>query len=251
MGILSAGKRRAALVAAILVGFSGMALASPAGATPGPGAAVVSAMSTTTYGSVLMVGGTGPLAGAPLYEISSDAFGHFGCTTTLETTFQGPITCTGPESDIFNNVQTDEWPALTTVGAPVAGPGVNRFLLGSVYRPGIGRQVTYGGHPLYLFDPPSDPFSPAGEGFFESTLPLPPWHGEWNLVSSQWGQPAPGVATVETETLPNGSTAVAAEMYPNAIPGGAAITAYTFSLDSHWFGRRVLFHVLGHDDPGT
>lgn len=50
-------------------------------------------------------------------------------------------------------------------------------------------------------------------------------------MSSHTGQPASGVATVELETLPNGRKAVAAETYVNAVPGGAAITAYTYSRD--------------------
>ncbi len=234
MGFLGA-IRRMAVASSIAIGLSGVALAMPAGASPVQPASsptVVSAMSTADYGSVLVVG-TGPLAGAPLYLITSDANGSFGCTTTLEWTYMGPITCTGPESDFINGVQSDEWPALTTTAAPVAGPGVNRYLLGTVYRPGIGRQVTYGGHPLYLFDPPSNPFVPFGEGFFETVAPLPPWHGLWQLVTPS-GQPAPGTATIETETLPNGKTAVAAEEYPNAVPGGAAITVYSFSRDNRW-----------------
>ena len=59
-------------------------------------------------------------------------------------------------------------------------------------------------------------------------------HDGWDLVASQWGRPAPGAATIETETLPDGSTAVAAEMYPNVIPGGVAVTAYSFSRDHRW-----------------
>jgi predicted lipoprotein with Yx(FWY)xxD motif len=240
MTIGSSITRRALVTVAIagglVVGLSGVARASTLHAAPSsvPGttsAATVTALSTPAYGSVLEVGGSGPLAGAPLYLISSDADGTFGCTTTLESTFQGPITCTGPESDALNQVQSDEWPAFTTAGAAIAGPGVDRHLLGSVHRPGIGRQVTYAGHPLYLFDPPSTPFVPFGEGFLESVQPLPPWHGLWDLVNADEGQPAPGVATIETETLPNGRTAVAAETYPNAVPGGAAATAYSFSRD--------------------
>ena len=226
------------LASLAVVGVSGVALVSPAAASPNNGGTgtgtVIAAMSTTAYGPVLVVGGTGPLAGAPLYMISSDAGGNFGCTTALASTFEGPITCTGPESDFINGVASDEWPALTTTGNPVAGPGVYRWLLSTVYRPGIGRQVLYDGHPLYLFDPPSNPFVPFGEGFFETVAPLPPWHGEWDLLSAPWGLPDAGTATIETETLPNGRKAVAAEMYPTAVPGGAAITAYTFSRDSQW-----------------
>jgi hypothetical protein len=62
-----------------------------------------------------------------------------------------PFTFTGPERDLLFS-ETDEWPAFTAAGAPLGGPGVNRDLLGSVDRPGIGRQVTYGGHLLYLYD---------------------------------------------------------------------------------------------------
>jgi predicted lipoprotein with Yx(FWY)xxD motif len=230
---LRAALQRTAIAGVIAIGLSVVALAMPVGASPvpsNPGATVVSAMSTTGYGPVLVVGGTGPLAGAPLYLITSDADGTFGCTTALAATYMGPITCTGPESDFINGVQSDEWPALTTSGWPVAGPGINPNLLGAIYHPGIGRQVTYAGHPLYLFDPPSNPFVPFGEGFLETVAPLPPWHGLWQLVSPS-GQRAPGVATIETETLPNGKTAVAAEEYPNAVPGGAAITVYSFSRD--------------------
>jgi predicted lipoprotein with Yx(FWY)xxD motif len=233
----------AAMAAGLLIGLGGLATATAAGAdTMKPAIAggssamatsraVVSTLTTPAYRSVLVVGGSGPLAGAPLYIISSDAYGRFGCTTVLEPTFQGPLTCTGPESDAVNDVQTDEWPALTTTGDPVAGPGVNSGLLGSVERPGIGRQVTYAGHPLYLFDPPSNPFVPFGERFLETVLPLPPWHGLWTLVDSISGIPAPGAASIGSETLPGGTTAVAAEEYPNAAPGGVAVTVYSFSQD--------------------
>jgi predicted lipoprotein with Yx(FWY)xxD motif len=256
MGLRPPARRRtavvvatAAMAAGLLIGLGGMATASAAGAASmqpavvgGPAAnipsnrAVVSMLTTPAYGSVLVVGGSGPLAGAPLYAISSDAYGRFGCTTVLTNTFQGPITCTGPESDIANNVQTDEWPAFTTTGDPVAGPGVNDDLLGSVVRPGVGRQVTYAGHPLYLFDPPSNPFTPFGEGFFETVAPSPPWHGLWTLVASRSGLPAPGVASIGSETLPDGKAALAAEEYPNTGPGGSAITVYALSRDGHGEG---------------
>lgn len=222
------------------VGLGAVALTSPAGAASGPTArtgTVVTAQSTTTYGLVLVVGGpiAGPLAGDPLYLFSGDGQGKVGCTTRRASGYDitqsvvQAMTCTGPESDFVNDVGSDDWPALTTTGAPLAGPGVSQSLLGTVYRPGIGRQVTYGGHPLYLFDDLSVPFDPQGEGYFETVAPLLPWHGLWDLVSARGGQPAPGPATVETETLPNGKTAVAVEEYPNVHK--AAITVYSFSRD--------------------
>jgi predicted lipoprotein with Yx(FWY)xxD motif len=195
-------------------------------------------MSTSTYGSVLIEGGKAgvdPLAGYPLYETSADWDGKVGCTTRRASGFdlgQGyivPLSCTGPESDMLNGVGSDDWPALTTTGAPVAGPGVNGRLLGTLYRPGIGRQVTYGGHPLYLFDMPSVPFLPYGEGFFETVAPMPPWHSLWDLVSAQTGHPAPGPATIETESLPDGKKAVAFVAFSTGI--AAAATVYSFSRD--------------------
>ncbi len=42
------------------------------------------------------------------------------------------------------------WPAVTTSGKPVAGPGVKQSLLGTI-KLGHKLQVTYAGHPLYTY----------------------------------------------------------------------------------------------------
>jgi predicted lipoprotein with Yx(FWY)xxD motif len=48
-----------------------------------------------------------------------------------------------------------DWPAVTTKGKPVAGPGIKKSLLGSI--PYLGkhkgklREVTYKGHPLHTY----------------------------------------------------------------------------------------------------
>ncbi|HXW80218.1 MAG TPA: hypothetical protein VEJ84_12010 [Acidimicrobiales bacterium] len=201
---------------------------------------VVAALSTSPYGSVLVVGGkmdATPLAAAPLYEFSGDTGGTFGCTTRVAEGFDvagggvdNPLSCTGPESDFVAQASDDDWPALTTNGPPKAGPGAHQALLGSVYRPGIGHQVTYAGHPLYLFDSASSPFNPVGEDYLETVPPLPPWRGTWYLVSAQGGEPAPGPATIETEVLPDKRIVLAVLEFPNLIQ--AAVTAYSFSNDS-------------------
>jgi len=41
-----------------------------------------------------------------------------------------------------------DWPPVTTVGKPIAGPGINPSLLGSIPYKGKLRQVTYAGYPL-------------------------------------------------------------------------------------------------------
>jgi predicted lipoprotein with Yx(FWY)xxD motif len=242
------------------------------------GGAVVS-VEQGPYGPVLVVGGAGAgyvpaegaepahyifPAGSSLYYATVDppTFGfpfgppyQAGCTTTLvEETAEGTLSCTGAETD-----RTADWPALTTEGRPVAGPGVNPWLLGSVYRADLGAyQVTYAGHPLYLFDPGPNSF--FGADFFESVLPLPPWHTAWYLLSP-WGLPATGQANLETEAPQPGttysSTVLATEMLPNVVPGGAAITVYSFSGDNRWQSRcygmceREFIPVLTSGPPTT
>lgn len=231
--------RALALSAAVIITF--LAPMSPAGASTEavvPTGTVVAAISTAEYGSVLIGGGkpsVDPMANYPLYEFSGDFGGKFGCTTRRALGFdlvQGQFeteTCTGPESDEINSVSGDDWPALTTIGAPIAGPGVNQKLLGSVDRPGIGNQVTYGGHPLYLYDQPAVPFNPAGEGWLETVYPLPPDHGLWELASARNGSPVPGPATIGTEVLPDGKTVLSAGEFENF--SSIAVTVYSYSRD--------------------
>ena len=185
--------------------------------------AVVDVQETTTYGPILVATFTG--AKLPLYEISSDRLPVFGCTTAVASTFQGTVRCTGPETFTTTGPTASEWPALTTGAPPVAGPGVARQLLGTVNRPGVGVQVTYGGHPLYLF---TQPTTFGGEGFLETVLPLPPWHGLWDLVSALNGEPASGPAVITSGTLLTGAKVVSAKEYPVAVTGGVAVAAYEF-----------------------
>ena len=102
-------------------------------------------VANTAFGRSLAVG-SGPFKNFTLYYISSDHGHSYGCTTGATSTPVGPITCTGPSND-----KNAEWPAITTNGRPVRagrepGPARPRF------RKGVGRQVTYAGHPLDLFD---------------------------------------------------------------------------------------------------
>jgi predicted lipoprotein with Yx(FWY)xxD motif len=49
------------------------------------------------------------------------------------------------------------WPALESSGTPTAGAGVKASLLSTIRLPSGGRQVTYAGHPLYLYSGDSSP----------------------------------------------------------------------------------------------
>jgi predicted lipoprotein with Yx(FWY)xxD motif len=141
---------------------------------------------------------------------------------------EGPLSCTGSESD-----SSADWPAYTTEGYPIAGPGVNRFLLGAVHGADLGAfQVTYAGHPLYLFPGPPQFF---GANFYETVQPLPPWNTAWFLISP-WGTPATGPATLKTESPQNGTTYSSTELGAEMLPGtgGATVSVYSFSGDSHF-----------------
>jgi hypothetical protein len=231
-----------------------------------PKGTVVSSRTTSRYGAVLVVGGSssGGLYGFPLYEFSGDVRGHFGCVTQKIVAYdQGAkesvvLTCTGPQRDLLEDISSDDWPALTTKSAPIAGRGVNSKLLGTIVRPGIGRQITYAGHPLYLFDPSSQPFMPQGENFMETVKPLPPWHGYWYLVSARDGAPSPGVATLEAETLPMGQRALALEVDDNVDPIKATLYASASATsESHCDAKcqsdwtLVVTNAYPHLGPGV
>src|SRR5689334_8413461 len=56
------------------------------------------------------------------------------------------------------------WPPLTTTGKPTVGSGASASLIGTIARSGGAAQVTYNGHPLYLFVMDKKPGDTNGEG---------------------------------------------------------------------------------------
>ncbi|MGH7119705.1 MAG: COG4315 family predicted lipoprotein [Acetobacteraceae bacterium] len=72
------------------------------------------------------------------------------------------------------------WPPMMTSGAPVAGPGVDAKLLGTIPRGG-GMQVTYDGMPLYYYVGDNGAGSTAGEG-------IKHFGGEWYLLAPNGGK---------------------------------------------------------------
>lgn len=173
----------------------------PTSAPSGP--ATVSTATTTDYGKVLVVG-SGDHAGCSLYLLTSDqlhslAGSNFAC---------GEAPNAIPGSPACDTVL---WPALLTDGAPIAGPGVNAKLLGTVTRtdlPGLPavQQVTYAGQPLYRFFLDEDVGETEGANLFD---PITSPTGIWYLVNPMRGIPATGAAELQLETAPvaNGADA--------------------------------------------
>ncbi|MGB6452043.1 MAG: hypothetical protein WBE92_14935 [Steroidobacteraceae bacterium] len=208
--------------------------AAPVTSAP-TGPAIVSAASTS-YGQVLVEGSEG-YSGCSLYVLTSDEI-H-----TL-TSGAEPFGCSDSQNVLEASCDAVLWPALLTDGAPIAGPGVNPKLLGTVTRTDVlsglsVQQVTYAGLPLYRFFLDGTPGATGGANLFD---PVTSPAGIWYLVEPSRGLPAPGQARLELETAPvNGTgsdqTVLAVSMdndfsvFPNA-----SFPVYTLSaqLRSPW-----------------
>ena len=136
---------------------------------------------------------------------------------------------------------SDLWPALLTKGAPIAGPGVNPRLLGTVTRtdfdlPGVSsvQQVTYAGYPLYRFFLDQVAGDTQGANL-DDPVTSPP--GIWYLVDPSRGTPATGQAQLQLETAPVGGTGpdetvLAARMNNDfSVFPDASFPVYTLSRD--------------------
>ena len=224
------------LIVSASLGVLGLLAAGVSPALAKTGTVITTA--STPFGTALVVG-SGPYKGFSLYDITSDnSPASFGCTTTVLHLGGQSLSCTGPSND-----KNAVWPAITTTGAPVAGPGVNPALLGSVNRSGVGRQVTYAGHPLYLFD--EAPSQVNGEGFDDPAAPLP--HGVWFLVRPD-GRQLPWIQGLTTVTI-GGHQRLAALMV--TFLGWVRFPVYTSAAPCTGACARAWPYVLTTGRPGT
>jgi len=84
-----------------------------------------------------------------------------------------------------------EWPPLRAAGAPTGGSGVDASAVGTSRREDGAAQITYNGHPLYLFAGDDGPDQTNGQGV--------------NAFGGLWYAVAPSGDAVTTPT-PAGST---------------------------------------------
>jgi predicted lipoprotein with Yx(FWY)xxD motif len=242
---------RAVLIALVGTGaYVGMALpfSSPASAATSPcsdsdsvlnapiGPATVSAAWTPGFGRVLVVG-SGAYQGCSLYLLTSDQ---------LHALTGAPYACSDNPNVKKKPCDTVLWPALLTEGAPIAGPGVNPRLLGTVTRtdlPGLGtvQQVTYAGWPLYRFFRDVNPGDTVGANLND---PVTTPAGIWYLLNPRGGIPATGQAQLELETASLGGTGpletvLGARMNNDYTPfPNQPFPVYTLSEDhDSWWGH--------------
>jgi predicted lipoprotein with Yx(FWY)xxD motif len=148
-------KRTNLILAAALI-----AVLSPTGAAladqPSPSAHTTRAATVsqrqTSLGRILVSS-----SGRTLYEFTRDHSGSSACAAISGC--------------------SETWPALLSSGKPLAGPGVHAAELSTIKLPGGGRQVTYAGHPLYLYSGDSGP----GE---TSYVGVRQFGGSWYALSS-------------------------------------------------------------------
>ncbi len=226
--------------------MAGRCPAAASGITGAPSGPAMLAMRPGPEGPMLVVG-SGPNAGCSLYILTSDqplaSPPSYGCSS-------------GGACD------TKIWPALLTGARPLAGPGVNPRLLGTVARTDIITgttvlQVTYAGMPLYQYSHDPAPGATAGEDIFDKFASPA---GVWYLVSPGRGTPLPGVATLAMENVTftgnaSGAGVVLGALMPTDFGGDQLFPVYTFSADpahgTACTGRCAVFlpPLLGQGRP--
>ena len=122
-----------AIVVALVLVSVGAALTASGSAAP----ATTVATGPSALGRILVDG-----RGRTVYLFEKDRRGTSGCTGLCAT----------------------YWPPLLTSGTSIARKGARRALLGKIRRGDGTRQVTYAGHPLYLFSGDARSGQTNGEG---------------------------------------------------------------------------------------
>jgi predicted lipoprotein with Yx(FWY)xxD motif len=128
-----------------------MASAQPLDASAHSSRAVTVTLRHTSLGSILVNS-----SGATVYEFTRDRGDKDSCMSVSG--------CTAV------------WPPLRTSGRPVAGPGVKASLLSTITLSGGVKQVTYAGHPLYLYT--------AGGAGETSYVGVSSFGGTWDALSA-------------------------------------------------------------------
>jgi predicted lipoprotein with Yx(FWY)xxD motif len=134
------------LASAALIPLAALAVA----ACGGGGSAATAATPKTTSGASATVG----VANSSLGSILVNSTGHTLYLFKADSSTSSA--CTG--------ACATAWPPLLASGTPTAGTGLTASKLGTITRSGGTHQVTYNGHPLYLFIKDTKPGQTTGQG---------------------------------------------------------------------------------------
>jgi predicted lipoprotein with Yx(FWY)xxD motif len=151
------------------LGASGLAVlaATAAGCGGGGATAASSAPPKTSTGQAATVG----ISNTGIGRILVDSQGH---TLYLFEADRGTKSaCT--------DACAGAWPPLLVTGKPTVGGGANASLLGTTTRPEGKTQVTYNGHPVYLFEQDQKAGETNGQG-------VSAFGAAWFALSSAGGQ---------------------------------------------------------------
>jgi predicted lipoprotein with Yx(FWY)xxD motif len=125
------------LVALAVAACGGGGAATAATPTTSSGASATVGVGNSSLGSILVNS-----AGRTLYLFKADVGTKSACTGACAAA----------------------WPPLLATGKPTAGAGLTASKLGTSTRSGGKQQVTYNGHPLYLFVQDHKPGQTTGQG---------------------------------------------------------------------------------------
>jgi predicted lipoprotein with Yx(FWY)xxD motif len=164
----------------LIVGGAGVVLAAGIGLAIATGSG---GSATGGYGG----SGTGGYGGTPS-TTTPPGNGTAAATVTTAKTGLGQILVDGrartlylfeadpPARSTCDNACASVWPPLTTTGTPQAGGGALAGQLGVLHRGDGTTQITYHGHPLYLYAGDTQPRATNGQG-------LDQFGAEWYVLA--------------------------------------------------------------------
>jgi predicted lipoprotein with Yx(FWY)xxD motif len=170
-----------------------IALVSAACGSSGGGANASSGSPTTTAGAPPTTANGQPatvgVANSKLGQILVDSQGRTLYLFKKDTS--ATSTCSG--------ACVAAWPPIRATGQPTAGTGVNASLLGTSPRSDGDAQVTYNGHPVYLFVKDQKPGDTNGSG-------VDAFGGEWDAVTPAGTAAEPAESDSTSATTSSGSS---------------------------------------------
>jgi predicted lipoprotein with Yx(FWY)xxD motif len=113
-------------------------------------------------------------AAAPTVKLASTGKGKLLKSSSGQTLYM--FTKDSKNKDTCAGIKgcSGTWPMFTTKGKPVGGPGVSTSKLGTI-KVGSKTQVTYAGHPLYIYS-----LDPKGTSY----IGTPEFGGKWYGVTA-------------------------------------------------------------------